>query len=215
MGSISISFTWAGVALYKRLVIIELIQTLLPEPVAPAINRCGIAARSTTTGFPAMSFPRATVILEALFLKRLLSIISLRDTGTVSLLGSSSPMADFPGMGASILTEVAAMLRAMSSERASILLTFTPGLGCSSYRVMEGPTLTCTTFASTPKVLRVSSNFLALDRSSLRLPDFLFSYSSRRLTGGRRYPGYSFTIFILWKPVSSISAAAAVSEAVL
>ena len=31
---------------------IELMQTLLPEPVAPAISRCGIFARSATTGSP-------------------------------------------------------------------------------------------------------------------------------------------------------------------
>ena len=30
----------------------ELMQTDLPEPVAPAINMCGISARSATIGLP-------------------------------------------------------------------------------------------------------------------------------------------------------------------
>jgi len=34
-------------------------QTLFPEPVAPAISKWGIAAISATTGFPAISFPTA------------------------------------------------------------------------------------------------------------------------------------------------------------
>ena len=35
-----------------------LIATDLPEPVVPAISRCGIRARSTTTGSPPMVLPR-------------------------------------------------------------------------------------------------------------------------------------------------------------
>jgi hypothetical protein len=34
--------------------------TLFPDPVAPAIRRCGIFDRSRTTGSPKMSFPRAS-----------------------------------------------------------------------------------------------------------------------------------------------------------
>jgi len=41
-------------------VMIVFTQTDLPEPVAPAISRCGIFARSVTTGCPSRSFPSAT-----------------------------------------------------------------------------------------------------------------------------------------------------------
>ncbi len=37
-----------------------LTATDLPEPVAPATRRCGILARSTTTGAPSMSLPSAS-----------------------------------------------------------------------------------------------------------------------------------------------------------
>jgi hypothetical protein len=37
----------------------ELRQTLLPLPVAPATSRCGMRPRSATTGAPAMSLPSA------------------------------------------------------------------------------------------------------------------------------------------------------------
>ena len=58
------SFTSSGEALYKRLIIKVLIQTDLPEPVAPAIKRCGIFAISAITGFPAISFPAANASLD-------------------------------------------------------------------------------------------------------------------------------------------------------
>ena len=41
-----------------------LTMTLLPEPVAPAISRCGILARSTALALPATSRPRAKVSVE-------------------------------------------------------------------------------------------------------------------------------------------------------
>ena len=52
-----ISFTSSGVALYKILMINVLIQTDLPEPVAPAIKRCGILEISDTITCPARFFP--------------------------------------------------------------------------------------------------------------------------------------------------------------
>ena len=39
--------------------IIVLIQTDLPEPVVPAISKCGIEVRSPIIGFPEMLFPKA------------------------------------------------------------------------------------------------------------------------------------------------------------
>ena len=42
-----------------------LTMTLLPEPVAPAISRCGILARSTAWASPATSRPRANVSFDS------------------------------------------------------------------------------------------------------------------------------------------------------
>ena len=39
---------------------IVLIQTDFPEPVVPAINKCGIEAKSPTIGIPDIFLPRAT-----------------------------------------------------------------------------------------------------------------------------------------------------------
>ena len=41
-----------------------LTMTLLPEPVAPAMSRWGILARSTAWALPATSRPRAKVSVE-------------------------------------------------------------------------------------------------------------------------------------------------------
>ena len=53
--------TFSGVDLYTRLRISELMHTDFPEPVVPAIRRCGILLRSATTGLPLMSLPSASV----------------------------------------------------------------------------------------------------------------------------------------------------------
>ena len=55
-----------------------LIQTDLPDPVVPAINKCGIEAKSPTTGMPAILFPKAIGNLISFLLKSLLESISLR-----------------------------------------------------------------------------------------------------------------------------------------
>ena len=64
-GSTIISFTSSGRALYKILIIIVLMQTDLPEPVAPAISKCGIFAISVTTTCPPMSFPAAKAMFDS------------------------------------------------------------------------------------------------------------------------------------------------------
>ena len=38
--------------------------TDLPEPVVPATSRCGMRAKSTTTGLPPMSLPSARVSID-------------------------------------------------------------------------------------------------------------------------------------------------------
>ena len=108
---------------------IVFIQTDFPDPVEPAIIRCGIFARSATTTCPDISLPSANVIGEFLVLNSVDSTKSLNGTVTFLLFGTSIPTADFPGIGASILTSVAASANLMSSASPTILLTFTPSSG--------------------------------------------------------------------------------------
>ena len=56
--------TSSGVDLYRIDMIMELIITLLPEPVEPAISRCGMASRSATAMRPLMSLPSASVSFD-------------------------------------------------------------------------------------------------------------------------------------------------------
>ena len=51
--------TSLGEQRYKSELMIVLMHTDLPEPVAPAISRCGIFARLHRIGAPAMSLPSA------------------------------------------------------------------------------------------------------------------------------------------------------------
>ena len=48
---------------------IVLIQTDLPEPVVPAINRWGIDDKSPTIGLPEIFFPKAIGSFMSFFLK--------------------------------------------------------------------------------------------------------------------------------------------------
>ena len=127
------------------LMIRVLMQTDLPEPVAPATRRCGIFAISATTTFPAISFPTAKEIGDLLFLNSSDSNRSLSITAVFSLFGTSIPTAAFPGIGASILRSATARFSLISSASPTILLTFTPCSGCSSYRVTDGPQLALVT----------------------------------------------------------------------
>ena len=63
-GSIRMSFTSVGVAFIRMLSMIAFTHTLLPDPVAPAISRCGIFDRSALNGWPATSWPSAKASLE-------------------------------------------------------------------------------------------------------------------------------------------------------
>ena len=91
--------------------------TLLPEPVAPAMSRCGILARSTAWALPATSRPRANVSVEPDALKSTSSRIRRRATTLKSLFGISMPTALLPGIGASIRSDRAASAIARSSDR--------------------------------------------------------------------------------------------------
>ena len=107
-------------------------QTLLPEPVAPAMSRCSNLVRSATKGRPGMSLPRAIAKGEDIRWNSSDSRISRSTTLLVSLLGTSMPTTDLPGTGASTRTPDAARLKAMSSARPTMRLTLMPGGGCTS-----------------------------------------------------------------------------------
>ena len=55
------SRTWSGVDLYSRLSTMALIATDFPEPVVPAMSRCGMRPRSAICELPPMSLPSASV----------------------------------------------------------------------------------------------------------------------------------------------------------
>ncbi len=132
----------------------------------PAISIWGIRARSATTGWPAISRPRATESLLFEVWKALDCTRSLMRTELRERLGTSMPTAALPGIGASILTPVAARFRAKSSEREVILLIFTPAAGCISYRVTDGPRQISIIFVLTPKLFKVSTSIFPLVWSS-------------------------------------------------
>ena len=117
-------------------------QTLLPEPVAPAIKTWGILEISVTMGCPATSFPNANASFDLWFVKASHSKISLKWTVSFSLFGISIPTACFPGIGASIRMLSAAKFKAISSAKFAFLLTLTPSAGFNSYLVIAGPTET-------------------------------------------------------------------------
>ena len=55
LGSIMMNWTSSGVRVQSSEAMIEFTHTLLPEPVAPAMSRWGIVARSVAMGLPATS----------------------------------------------------------------------------------------------------------------------------------------------------------------
>ena len=57
---------------------IVLIQTDFPEPVVPAISRCGIEVKSPTIGLPEIFLPSAIGNLISFFLKSAFAKISLK-----------------------------------------------------------------------------------------------------------------------------------------
>ncbi len=167
-----------GVCRYTRLVMIVLTQTDLPEPVAPAISRCGIFARSAMTGFPSRSLPSAIGSAARADLKSGCSISSRNPTISGVGFGTSTPTAPRPGMGATIRIDGARMARARSFDRLANWRTFTPGAGSTSNWVTTGPVVRPTSSPSTLKVRRASMS-LAPMASSSRLP------SSTLRVGGR------------------------------
>ena len=131
--------------------------------------------KSPTIHFPVISFPNANANFLEVLVNSCESNTSLKNTGDCFLFGTSIPIAAFPGIGASILTPFAAKPKAMSSCKLTIFETLTPGLGCNSNLVTEGPLVTCITFASTPKLESVSSSLFALSIKSFLSSFFNFN----------------------------------------
>ena len=85
--------------------------------------------------------------------------MSRKPTVATCWFGTSIPISDFPGIGASIRISLAARANAKSSARWVIRLTLTPTAGRNSYFVTDGPRLTFSTVASTPNDFKVSWSF--------------------------------------------------------
>ncbi|CGF61719.1 Uncharacterised protein [Streptococcus pneumoniae] len=75
-------------------------------------------------------------------------------------MGTSIPIRDFPGIGASIRTSLAAKARARSSDRLEMRLTLTPTAGLTSYLVTDGPISARSTVTLIPKLAKVASKIL-------------------------------------------------------
>ena len=147
---------------------IALTHTDLPEPVAPAINRCGIRVRSATTGSPDTSRPKATASGEPTLAKSLDSRMLRRLTIVLAALGTSMPTYGRPGTGASMRSEGAASASARSLFRRRMLDTVTRRRSTSPLRISRtsspgstpncvtvGPSLILTTSTGTPNSARV------------------------------------------------------------
>jgi hypothetical protein len=164
------SRTSSGVAFRRRLQRIELMLTLLPEPVCPATRRWGIAPRSSTIGAPATSRPSATVSLDGEPRKIAVSTTSRSETRPTAMFGTSIPTTLLPGIGASMRSVRAASASARLSLSDSTRDRRMPGAIFSSYRVTTGPGVTSTTLAAMLKCASVCSMTSALLRISLLVP---------------------------------------------
>src|SRR5881227_3583429 len=98
-------------------------QTDFPELVEPATRRCGILLRSAYLCRPETSLPSANVSLLGAFQNSGVSTHSRRLTTEGLAFGTSTPIADLPGMGASTRTSMAARDMARLSASETILLT--------------------------------------------------------------------------------------------
>ena len=131
-GSIIMKRTSSGVALKSMDIIMPFTPTDLPEPVIPATKRCGIFAKSPTTGVPAISLPKATVSLDLASVNTDEERISLNITSWRFSLGNSMPMVFLPAIVSTMRTACRDIERAKSLDRATIWLPLTPCAGSIS-----------------------------------------------------------------------------------
>ena len=148
-------------------------QTDFPEPVAPAMSKCGIFARSAITARPSRSLPSAIGSAARICRNSADSSTSRSTTISGVGLGTSTPTAPRPGIGATMRILGARMANARSSASAAICRTFTPGAGSISNCVTVGPVVRPTSSPSTLNVRSVVINFSPA-RSSSRLPASAF-----------------------------------------
>ena len=97
------------------------------------------------------------------------------DTAVFLWLGTSMPTAGLPGMGASIRTSATARFRAISSASEVMRLILTPAMGCTSYRVTEGPREISSTRVRTPKAFQRVHQLLGVGLQLLLAPGSLSS----------------------------------------
>ena len=109
LGSIRIMRTCSGVERIRIDVMIELMHDDLPAPVWPAMSRWGMVARFISTEVPEMSRPTPTS--SGWVARRASSEVRMSPRATTwrSSLGTSTPMAWRPGMGAMMRTSGDAM----------------------------------------------------------------------------------------------------------
>ena len=172
-GSININLHLSGVWRYRRDKIIVFIQTDLPEPVVPAINKWGIDDKSPTIGLPEILFPKAIGNFISFFLKSESLKISFKKTFSLILFGSSIPTVLLPGIVA-ILADSELVFLAISSDKLIIFETLTPAAGSNSLRVTTGPWLIFLILPFTPKSKRIFSKKSEL--CDLLFPFFSFSF---------------------------------------
>jgi len=103
------SFTLSGVSRISTDEMMELMHDDLPEPVAPEMRMWGISARFTMTARPAMSRPIATSSGWVAACASRDSRMSRSATSCRVRLGTSTPIADLPGIGARMRTSGEAM----------------------------------------------------------------------------------------------------------
>ena len=123
--------------------------TDLPDPVVPAIIRCGMRARSAKIGAPLISLPSASVSRPACFCSSSDDRISDRNTVSRLAFGTSMPITLRPGTVA-MRTAVTDRLRATSSASPITRALRMPGAGSSSYSVTTGPGRISTMLPCTP-----------------------------------------------------------------
>ena len=110
-----------------------LVITDLPEPVVPAIKRCGIFARFAMTERPEISLPTAKVSGSVDFFHSGDSSTPRSLTSAERAFGISTPTERVPGIGASIRILSTARFKANSLSRARILDRLTPAGGFMVY----------------------------------------------------------------------------------
>ena len=156
-GSTNTNFKSSGVLRNSIDITMTFIITDLPDPVVPAIKRCGKSARLSTTGLPVIFRPTANSSGEVCSAHSLLSRIMRKLTLCADLFGISTPTYGCPGIGASIRTLSTARLRANSLSRLAKRDIGMPRCGSMQYCVTRGPTLTLRTEPPRPNSLSVLS----------------------------------------------------------